>query len=760
MRFSLSIFVCCGWLTLSATTGLAQEPVINSLSPAAILPGQATTVAVSGGNLNGAKGVWTSFAGSAGLTEAPENGTKADQLSITITPGSDIPVGIHAVRVLTDHGVSPIRFLLIDDLPTVAQAGNNTSAETAQVLTVPAAVDGSIGNLSLQYFKFTAAEGQRLSLEVLARRIGSPLDPMLRLLDARGRELAFSDDAPGLSGDAQLSHTFTAAGDYLVELRDIKYQGGAYRFRMGDFPAATTAYPLAVQRGQPAQVTLTGVGVEGLQPLAITTPADAAIAFWPVSLKAPNGQGSGFSYVEVVDRPQLLEVEPNNTAEQPQRIELTHDINARLEQPGDVDRFVFKAAKDSSYVFTGVTRTQGSPTDLNIKILKADGGQLATVDDTGTDEGTITFKFPEEADYTLVVNDLANRGGPDHAYRVSIAPSAPTFTLTASTDTLNVPAGGSVMVTVTAKRVGYGGPIELALSGLPEGVTASRSVIGPGRNDAVLTLTAGPNYAAGSLQAATLVGTGMVGASPVTATAEFTAVLKQRFANMRFPPQTIARTLAVSATGASGFSWKAEPAELTFGKQLSTKLQLQATRGMGNDEAITVALQPAQNGLPAGITVAVKNIDKGASAAEIVVTADDKAALGDYTIAMVGTLKQGKATHTQPVAVRVTVAEPLKSSAEVGEGKLSVGGELVVKVKVERNPALAAPVEVTFVNLPAGVTADAATIAADQTEVMVKLTAKPDAAKGAVNNVQVKLTAAVGNAKFEAVSPNVTLTVE
>jgi len=760
MRCSLSVFVGFAWLITSAWTGWAQEPVINSLTPTAILPGQATTVAVSGGNLNGAKGVWTSFAGSAGLTEAPENGTKADQLSITVTPGSDIPVGIHAVRILTDHGVSPIRFLLIDDLPTVAQAGNNTSAEAAQVLTLPAAVDGTIGNLSLQYFKFTATAGQRLSMEVLARRIGSPLDPMLRLLNAQGRELAFSDDAPGLSGDAQISHTFAAAGDYLLELRDIKYQGGAYRLRVGDFPAATTAYPLAIQRGQAAQLTLTGIGVEGLAPLAMTAPADASVAFWPVSLKAPNGQGSGFSTVEVVDRPQGLEVEPNNTAEQSQRVELTHDINGRLEQPGDVDRFVFKAAKESSYVITGVTRSQGSPTDLNIKILKADGGQIATVDDTGTDEGTVTVKFPEDADFTLVVHDLANRGGPDYAYRLAIAPSAPGFTLTASTDTLNIPAGGSAMVTATAKRTGYGGPIELSITGLPEGVTASRSVIGPGRNDAVLTLTAGPNYAAGSLQTATLVGTGMVGASPVTATAEFSGVLKQRFANMRFPPQSIASTLAISATGASGYTWKAEPAELTFGKQLSTKFQLQAARGMGNDEAIAVAVQPPQNGLPPGIAVAVKNIDKGATAAEIVVTADDKAPLGDYTIALLGTLKQGNVTHTQPLAVRVTVAEPLKTSLDIGEGKLPVEGELLVKVRVERNPALTAPVEVAFVNLPAGVSSEPVTIAADQSEIVAKLIAKPDAAKGAVNNVQVKLTATVGNAKFEAVSPNVTLTVE
>ncbi|OYW15941.1 MAG: hypothetical protein B7Z55_14500, partial [Planctomycetales bacterium 12-60-4] len=349
-------------------------------------------------------------------------------------------------------------------------------------------------------------EGQTLSFEVLSRRIGSPLDPMIRVLDARGRELAFSDDASGLSGDAQISHKFAAAGDYFLELRDIRFQGGAYRLRIGDFPCATVAYPLAIQRGQSAPVTLAGFAIDGVAPLSMTAPADPSITWLPVSLKREGGNSSGFSTIAVVDRPQFVETEPNNAAEQANRVELTHDINGRLEQSGDVDRFVFKAAKDSSYVFSGVTRAQGSPTDLNFKVLKADGGQLGVVDDTGTDEGSLTVKFPEEADYTLVVEDLVKRGGPEHAYRIAITSAAPRFDLAVSTDTFNVPAGGSVFATVTAKRANYGGPIELTVAGLPEGVSASRSVIGPGRNDAVITLTAGPAYQPGSMQLVQVVG--------------------------------------------------------------------------------------------------------------------------------------------------------------------------------------------------------------------------------------------------------------
>lgn len=752
-------------LTLSLTVLLlcthslrAQEPAITTLTPAAVLPGAPTTVVVRGTGLADAQGLWTSFPAQVRLAESEGNGTKNDQVTYEIVPGSDAPVGIHAVRLWTSRGVSPLKYLLIDDLPTTAQAGNNTTLETAQSLTLPTGVDGTVGNLTTQYFKLAVAEGQRVTFEVLARRIGSALDPMIRILDGSGRELAFSDDAPGLSGDSQVTYKFAAAGDYYLELRDIRYQGGAYRLRIGDFPAAASAFPLAIQRGQTTEVTLAGSAVDGLAPVAVVAPADAPTSFWPVAAKRAGGMSSGFSVVELAERPQFLETEPNQNAEQANAIELTHDVNGRIDQPGDVDYYSFAATK-GAYVFTGIARTQGSPADLVLKVLKADGAQLATVDDTGIDEGTMTVTFPEDGKYLLVVEELTKRGGPDFAYRVAIRPNAPTFTLGVSLDSLNVPLGGSVFATVTSKRAGYNGPIELSVEGLPAGMTASRSVIGAGRNDAVLTLTVSKDVSPGSLHLVKVVGVGAVGTPPVTS--DFSAALRTRLANMRYPAAHLNEQVALSTTAAPGFVWQAEPAEVVFGKQLSTKVKLNAVRSEGWDDAITVALQPAQNGVPAGITVGVKNIDKGKGEVELAISADDKAPLGDFTVGLLGTLKKDKATSVQPLALRFSLAAPLTIEAKpADEGKLVPGGELEVTVNVVRNPALAGPVALTFANLPAGVTAQATTIPADQSSATVKLTAAADAAKGTVNNVQVKSVVSVGNVKHEATSPNVTLRIE
>ena len=83
-----------------------------------------------------------------------------------------------------------------------------------------------------------------------------------------------------------------------------------------------------------------------------------------------------------------------------------------------------------------------------------------------------------------------------------------------------------------------------------------------------------------------------------------------------------------------------------------------------------------------------------------------------------------------------------------------------MKAIVDRNPAFAGPVNVTLQNLPAGITAAPATIAADQSAVEIKLTAAADAATANVNNVTAKADAMAGAAKLEATSAAVVLAVD
>ena len=103
---------------------------------------------------------------------------------------------------------------------------------------------------------------------------------------------------------------------------------------------------------------------------------------------------------------------------------------------------------------------------------------------------------------------------------------------------------------------------------------------------------------------------------------------------------------------------------------------------------------------------------------------------------------------------------PLTLKAQAAGPKLARGGTLKLKVTLERNPSLKGAVVLTVANLPKGVTAAAATIAADKTEVEIVLSAAQDAQQGDVKNLLVKGTATLGKVKHTADAAALALKVE
>ena len=278
-------------LLAGPAAGLAQSPSLTHTSPGALLPGRGQELTVHGANLVGATNLWTGF----GAKVLSATATNASATKFQVSVPADAPVGIHAVRVASVNGVSSPVLLMVDDLPSVADAGTNTSAASAQPLAWPVAVDGAAVALGFKFYRVTVKAGDRLAIEAVAQRLGSKLDPVLRLLDLKGRELAFCDDESGLGGDCRLAHVFTAGGDYLIELRDISYSGGSdYRFRLrvGDFPLANLPFPAAVQAGAQSTFAFVGPQVDKLPPVTATAPADKTRL--ALAAKFPGGKSSAF----------------------------------------------------------------------------------------------------------------------------------------------------------------------------------------------------------------------------------------------------------------------------------------------------------------------------------------------------------------------------------------------------------------------------------------------------------------------------------
>jgi hypothetical protein len=156
----------------------------------------------------------------------------------------------------------------VDDLPEAQESEPNDSIAKANRVPVPVVINGRIQRSGDEdYFIFKAEEGQKLLMEVDARRLDSPLDSVLTLFDAAGKKLAENDDPPPAMAtpnpanlnqpfadlvsqvdprdalvthvaDSRLVYTFAKAGDYVLCIRDAQEKGGEeYAYRLKIVPA-------------------------------------------------------------------------------------------------------------------------------------------------------------------------------------------------------------------------------------------------------------------------------------------------------------------------------------------------------------------------------------------------------------------------------------------------------------------------------------------------------------------------------------------
>jgi hypothetical protein len=109
-------------------------------------------------------------------------------------------------------------------------------------------------------------------------------------------------------------------------------------------------------------------------------------------------------------------------------------------------------------------------------------------------DSVVHFTSPADGEYIARIRDVQGLGGENYPYRLTIRHPRPDFRLTVTPRNPNVPAGGSIPVTVTASRMdGFDGPIDVSIEGLPAGITASHGRIQPGQVLTTLVLSADRN---------------------------------------------------------------------------------------------------------------------------------------------------------------------------------------------------------------------------------------------------------------------------
>lgn len=190
---------------------ISEQPFVKSIFPLGAREGAATVATVDGWNL------------------------KEKRLALDTKPGEPI----RQIGGVTYH---------VDPLPDVLEVEPND--QNAQAIDLPRIVNGRIGKPGDEdVFRVNGKAGEEIVIEVLARRLLSPLDSLVQLVDSSGRVVAWNDDLERKDGDLRtdmgaithhadsyLRATYPKDDVYYVRLKDAQGQGGegyAYRLRLG-----------------------------------------------------------------------------------------------------------------------------------------------------------------------------------------------------------------------------------------------------------------------------------------------------------------------------------------------------------------------------------------------------------------------------------------------------------------------------------------------------------------------------------------------
>lgn len=619
------------------SAALGQNPEIQLFYPSGIKLDKPSEIIFRGTNLQEANGVLASFPGK--FTLKPDKKTEATELKVLVEPGPNLAPGFETIRVNTSRGVSNPRVIALDSLPELIDSGNNTTRALAMEIKAPCVVNGKIDAEIARWYKIDAKKDQTLSFETLGHRLGSALDPQIVLYDPKGRELqgGYSNDSPGLLTDARVRYQFKENGTHFISVRDVSWRGGAdfiFRLRVGNFPMATTPFPLAIQAGKETSISFVGPATEGTAPVLVSAAKAAPGTVLSVTPKFSSGGELGMPVeLQVSNLTEYVEPTNNNTPANAFGLTVPCGISGKLGKRGERDYYKFTSKKGQKLIFDGTSGGRFTPTELYLEILDSKGAKIQKGNPAATP--VLDFTAPADGEFTLAVEHLHLWGGPTESYRVVIAPPQPEIILSLQADRFTVNQGGEVSIPVMVQKKNFDGPFKV-IAKSPAGFQGALSVekgkpAKPTDPAGSLVLKAPVNQVMGPVEILLAV----EGATPNRFEVE--KPVSTALGGLPVIPSHFYSKAALAVIEKPPFSIQATLAEKTTKLGQKVNIKAKINRDKGFDGPVNVSL----DGLPKEVTATTATIPAGMLEATLTVTIGGKAEPGKPALKVVGKSNKG-----------------------------------------------------------------------------------------------------------------------
>jgi hypothetical protein len=423
------------------------------------------------------------------------------EIPARLTLPAQLSPGLIRWRVANANGASASIGQFLVTAAHDVEVLEDTKATAVQVLpSLPVGVSGRLFKIEeIDRYRFTAPKTGLVTADVCARRLGANFNAVLKVHDSSGRLVA--DVADTVGREATLTFDVQEGQQYTLSLHDVDFRGDrsfVYRLDLRMGPRVVAALPAAGRRGETQNIEFVGWGIASgraqLESMTrpVTFPADAVGDSFSVRLETPFGAAAPFQLF-LSDWPETVAVTPG-----PRTLTLPTALTAVLDGAETEHRYSLIGLQGETWSLAAEARRIGSPLDVSLSILNADGKELVRNDDQpGTTDAALEFAVPADGPYTIVVADASGHSGSRAAvYHLTAHYAERDFTLETQ-PRISVPVGTKADLPVKIHRHGrFKEAVALEVIGLPPGVTvAGPSVIGADKTDAIIHFQGSPDSA-------------------------------------------------------------------------------------------------------------------------------------------------------------------------------------------------------------------------------------------------------------------------
>lgn len=445
------------------------------------------------------------------LVRKPSSPAIAESVTLSVEVAADAEPGQREIRLSSPRRLTNPMAFHVGYLPEVSEKpsrlrddpSKSVAAEEATIA-LPAVVNGQIMPGGVDRYRFTASKGQSLLVAAKARALVPYIadavpgwfQATIRLIDAKGNELAFNDDYR-FRPDPVLHYVIPADGQYAIEIHDAIYRGRedfVYRVAIGELPFVTGMFPLGGKAGAKTEVQLSGwnlpkntVTVEG---------RPVGVGFIPLPDGGVYRETAAFATDTLAE---VVEQEPNDSAEKAQAIAWPAVMNGRIGKAGEADVYRIEGKAGQEIVAEVLARRLDSPLDSIVQLTDAAGKQVAANDDqedkgaglsTHHADSLIRTKLPADGVYYLQVRDTQGKGGAEYTYRLRVSEPRPDFEVRVTPSTAMLRGWSNTPLTATViRRDGFAGEVAIRVVS-DEGIGLAQEVRIPAdKTEAKLNLT-------------------------------------------------------------------------------------------------------------------------------------------------------------------------------------------------------------------------------------------------------------------------------